>query len=400
MIKKTFPIIAAATFSTMLGMGILAPVMPLFVSDMGASGMWLGLIGGGYHVSRAILMPFIGRWSDRRGRKMFLGAGLLLYAGISLLYIFAENLPWLLGVRLFHGLISGMIIPVARAWVGELSPPGEEGRWQGYFNTAFFSGAAGGPILGGFLMDIFNIDIAFAAMGALNLIALLAVVFFLPEPKARQVSQRPSPSFRKLGNNRLFWALFAQRSALELCIATFIFFLPIFAAGTIGLEAKWIGLLLGGALLLTSWLQLLTGRLADKFDRRKLIIIGNLSTFTVIALIPLFPNVAALVLLIFIRSLGGALSMPSASALSVQLGRKFGMGSTIALLGLATSVGMGIGPIAAGPVYDYLGGISSVFYYASGMGLIGLTIFTILSKRALPEKEPAGRTDIPSETGN
>ena len=165
----------------MLGMGILAPVMPLFVNDMGAPGIWLGLIGGGYHVSRAILMPFIGRWSDRRGRKIFLGSGLILYAGISLLYIFAENLPWLLGVRLFHGLVSGMIIPVARAWVGEISPLGEEGRWQGYFNTAFFSGAAAGPILGGFLMDIFNIDVAFAAMGVMNLIAFLAVVFFLPE---------------------------------------------------------------------------------------------------------------------------------------------------------------------------------------------------------------------------
>ena len=128
MIKKTFPIIALATFSTMLGMGILAPVMPLFVNDMGASGIWLGLIGGGYHVSRAILMPFIGRWSDRQGRKIFLGSGLFLYAGISLLYIFAGNLPCLLGVRLLHGLVSGMIIPVARAWIGEISPPGEEGR--------------------------------------------------------------------------------------------------------------------------------------------------------------------------------------------------------------------------------------------------------------------------------
>jgi len=394
MIKKTFPIIALATFSTMLGMGILAPVMPLFVNDMGASGIWLGLIGGGYHVSRAILMPFIGRWSDRRGRKIFLGAGLFLYTGISLLYIFAGNLPWLLGVRLLHGLVSGMIIPVARAWVGEISPPGEEGRWQGYFNTAFFSGAAGGPILGGFLMDIFNIDVAFAAMGALNFIAFLAVVFFLPEPKARQIGPRPSPSFRKLGGNQLFWALFVQRSALELCIATFIFFLPIFAVEAIGLEAKWIGLLLGGALLLTSWLQLLTGRLADRFDRRNLIIIGNLTTFTVIALIPLFPNAAILTLLIFIRSLGGALSMPSASALSVQLGRKFGMGSAIALLGLATSVGMGIGPIAAGPIYDYLGGISSVFYYASGVGFIGLIAFAILIKRARWEEGQAEKIDV------
>jgi MFS family permease len=397
LIKKSFPIIALAIFSTMLGMGILAPVMPLFVTDLGASGIWLGLIGGGYHISRAILMPFIGRWSDRTGRKIFLGTGLFLYAGISLLYIFAENLPWLLGVRLLHGVVNGMIIPIARAWVGDITPVGEEGRWQGYFNTAFFSGAAAGPILGGILMDAFNTDVAFAAMGIFNFIAFLAVAFFLHEVIKPKNAQKPPASYKELVRNPFFWGLFLQRTGLELGYATFIFFLPIFAFNKLEMSPAFIGLLIGVTLMVTSWLQLLTGRLADHYDQRKLIIIGSVISFTVIGIIFYSPNVTVFALLLFIRSLGGALSIPSSAALTIRLGRRFGMGSVISLLGLATSVGMGIGPILAGPVYDFMGGISSVFYYAAGIGFIGLVAFVILCRKNDLQDDSISKADISSK---
>ena len=76
MIKKVFPIIGLSVFSSMLGMGILHPILPIYAADMGATGIWIGLIAGAYSITRAILMPLIGRWSDRRGRKVFLGVGL------------------------------------------------------------------------------------------------------------------------------------------------------------------------------------------------------------------------------------------------------------------------------------------------------------------------------------
>ncbi len=168
MLKRVFPVIAVAVFTTMLGMGILNPIMALYAQqDLGAVGIWIGLIGGGYHVSRAVLMPLIGRWSDRKGRKIFLGVGLFLYAGISLLYIFADNLPWLFAARLLHGAVSGMIIPVARAWVADISPRGQESRWQGYFNTAFFTGSATGPFLRGGLADIWYNHPPLGACGGL-----------------------------------------------------------------------------------------------------------------------------------------------------------------------------------------------------------------------------------------
>jgi len=385
MIKRVFPVIGLAVFSSMLGVGILTPILPIYAADLNATGLWIGVISGSYSVSRALIMPLVGRWSDRKGRKIFLGTGLFCYALVSLLYIISDNLPSLLVTRLIQGAVSGAIIPVARAWIGDISPQGEEGRWQGYFNTAFFSGSAAGPFLGGTLAEVFNIDYAFAAMGVMNFISFLAVAFFLKESLAHKAAQLPRPSFRALSRSPLFNALFVQRTTLEIGMAIYTVFLPLWAYQALELNKLHIGALVGGALLVSSWLQLLTGRLADRFDRRKLVVIGSIFNFAMVAALPLAGSVTVLIVLIFLRSLGGAISMPGHAALSVTLGRRFGMGSTISILALATSVGMAIGPIFGGVISDYLGGISSTFYYAAGIGIAGATVFGWLAYREKAE---------------
>jgi len=72
MIKKTFPILALSVFSSMLGVGIISPLLPLYAENLGATGIWLGIIFSSFSISRTVFMPIIGRLSDRRGRKIFL----------------------------------------------------------------------------------------------------------------------------------------------------------------------------------------------------------------------------------------------------------------------------------------------------------------------------------------
>jgi len=402
MLKKMFPIIGMAVFSSMLGLGILTPILPIYAKGLGATGLWVGIITASYSISRAFVMPVIGRWSDRKGRKIFLTVGLALYAIVSLMYILStrldslpilnkvDNLTFLLVIRLIQGGVSGFIIPVARAWIGDLTPKGEEGRWQGYFNTAFFSGSAAGPFLGGVLADL-NMNYAFAAMGVMNFISFLAVAFFLRENTDRKLAAKPAP-VRELSKCALFDALFAQRTTLELGMAIYVTFLPLWAFETLNLSRTHIGAIVGGTMLVSSWLQLFTGRLADRFDRRKLVITGTIFNFAMVAAIPFAGNVGALIALIILRSAGGAISLPGNEALSINLGRRFGMGSTISVLGLATSIGMAAGPILGGFVNDYLGGYNSTFYFAGVAGLVGVGLFALLSYREKVEAlEPRKR---------
>ncbi len=99
MIKKVFPILAVSIFSAMLGVGLVSPLLPLYASDMGATGIQLGIIFAGFGISNSILTPIMGRLSDRRGRKLFLCLGLAGYAIISLGYVWAANVSQLTLVR-------------------------------------------------------------------------------------------------------------------------------------------------------------------------------------------------------------------------------------------------------------------------------------------------------------
>ena len=56
-IKKVFPIIAISVFSSMLGVGIIAPLLPLYAENMGATGIWIGGIFAAFSISRAIITP-------------------------------------------------------------------------------------------------------------------------------------------------------------------------------------------------------------------------------------------------------------------------------------------------------------------------------------------------------
>ena len=374
MIKKVFPILALSIFSSMLGAGIIAPLLPLYAENLGATGIWLGVIFGGFSLSRTVFLPVFGRLSDRSGRKWFICVGLLLYAIISLGYIWADSVFQLILVRLIQGAASGMILPIAQAYIGDISPEGEEGTWMGYFNAAFFAGFGFGPLMGGALTDHFGMTVAFSTMGGLNLLAFLIAIPFLPEISPQKMATNHHLSFKEMGTSGIIKGLIIYRLSFSLGRGAFFCFLPILAVIYIGLSPTLVGILLTTHILLMSLIQLYAGKIADRFNRRALIIVGSLIGLTFLALVPQAQNFWQLLGLCVLGSLGGAISIPAASALTVEEGRKFGMSSTIAVCTMAMSIGMALGPLLGGIILDYLN-VSLVFYFGAVIGLAGTGLF-------------------------
>jgi DHA1 family multidrug resistance protein-like MFS transporter len=374
MIKKIFPVLTLSIFASMLGVGIISPLLPLYAENMGATGIWIGMIFAGFSISRTIIAPFAGRLSDRRGRKLFIGIGLLSSSIISLGYIWADSASLLTLVRLIHGVASGMIMPIAQAYIGDISPEGEEGKWMGYFNAAFYAGFGFGPLMGGVLTDHFGMSVAFSTMGGLNLLAFLTVVFFLSEVHQRKIEASSYPSFKEMSTSGMIKGLFSFQTAFSFGRGTFASFLPIFAAIYIGLSPTLVGILLAVNILLMAFLQIYGGNIADRFNRRALVIIGGLANLTYLALIPVADNFWQLLGICALGGVAGAISTPALSALTVEEGRRFGMGSAMAMFAMAFGLGMAVGPLLSGVIADFVS-INSVFYFGASAGLIGTGLF-------------------------
>ncbi len=224
-------------------MGIISPLMPLYAESMGASGLWLGLMYSGFTLSRTIFMPIMGISSDRRGRKIFIGLGLLAYTIISLSYAWASNMYTLTSVRFLHGIASAMVIPIAHAYIGDLIPKGREGTYMNLFSMSMFLGMGAGPFLGGFLADTFHINAGFYAMAGLTSLALLLLLLLVPtiDSSSERSKRTPSAPFRTIIRDN-------EVKAISLSLASRAFyrqgitaFLPILAVSTMGMSIASIG---------------------------------------------------------------------------------------------------------------------------------------------------------------
>ena len=380
MIKKSFPILALSIFSSMLGVGIIVPLLPLYAENLGASGTGIGLIFAAYAISNIVATPIIGRLSDRRGRKLLLGIGLFSYSIISLGYMWVNSVWQLILLRLIQGAAGGMIQPIAQAYTGDISPEGEEGKWMGYFNFSFWAGFGGGPLLGGVLTDHFGMNASFYTMAGLNLLAFLIVAFFLPEIKQRKITSSPRSSFKEMSTSSMVKGIFSYQVTFAVGNGTFTTFLPIFAGIYLGLSPTLIGVLLAANTLLMALLQLYSGNVADRFNRKILVVLGGLINFIYLALIPRGGNFWQLLGICALGGISWAIATSAASALSVEEGRRFGMGSTMAVLIMAFSIGMAAGALLGGVIADFVN-IDSVFYFGAGAGLIGTVLFIWFARR-------------------
>ena len=158
-------------------------------------------------------------------------------------------------------------------------------------------------------------------------------------------------------------------------------FLPLYAHNTLQLNGTQIGLVISSSMLLTAFLQLPFGRLADKLNRKMLVIIGSILFFSIVPFIPHTLSFTQILILNIILGFFGSISLPAASAMILKEGKQYGMGSTMAIFNSAMSIGLAIGPLTSGIILD-LWGLSGVFYFCTLLGFLGTVIVAwLFSKR-------------------
>jgi len=156
-----------SVFMAMVGLGIISPIIPNYARDLGASGIYIGLIYSRFSFSRAILQTPVGRLADTFSKKKIIVAGLIVYAVVSVVYTYVTSPEALILVRVFHGVDSSMMMPVAMAYAMNLTPKGEEGKYMGYLNTALFTGFGAGPFIGGYIYENYSTAMVFNTMSVL-----------------------------------------------------------------------------------------------------------------------------------------------------------------------------------------------------------------------------------------
>jgi DHA1 family multidrug resistance protein-like MFS transporter len=371
--KKIFSVLFFSIFATVTGVGIVVPLLPVYAHDLGASGLYIGLIFGSFSLSRTFLLPYFGRYSDKKGRKPFIVTGLCAYTLISLAFILATNVESLIGIRFVQGITSAMIMPAVQAYVGDITPPGR---------------LSIGPLIGGEIRDRFSLDTSFACMGGLAFVGFLLSLFLLPHTRSESVVSRETTpiEWKRLVYDGDMAGLFLFRLAYAACIGVIWSFLPVLGDTEFSLSSASIGILVTLGIFSSGLLHVPMGFLSDRINRKIMVVTGGIIISYAIFSFQWANSFKDLVAASILFGIGGGISMPALMALSVLKGNSTrAMGSVMGLLAMAHSLGMLTGSLLAGVMMD-LFHLRRAFPAGGAIMIICVGLFIVLTyhKKAVP----------------
>lgn len=377
--RKIFGTLFFSIFAAVTGVGIVVPLLPVYVHDLGASGLYIGMVFGAFSLSRTFFLPYFGRQSDRIGRKPFIVTGLFSYAVVSVAFMIFGGVEALIVIRFLQGITSAMIMPVVQAYVGDITPKGREGWIMGLFNMSLFIGLSAGPLIGGVVKDRFSLQGAFLSMGVLSLFGFGLSLALLPPTREESVVRkgRPPAQWSIILTDRILAGLFFFRLAYTACIGIIWGFLPVLADMEFSASASAIGILVMLGISVSGVMHVPMGWLADRFNRKVMVILGGLVAAVAVHAFNFTTGFQGMLWASVVFGIGGGISMPALMAAAVLRGSSSdAMGSVMALLTVAHSLGMLLGSVFAGVMMDWFE-LRQAFVFGSALMAAGTLWFTV-----------------------
>jgi EmrB/QacA subfamily drug resistance transporter len=173
----------AGMFLAALDQSILGTALPRITSELGGLDK-LSWVVTAYLLTSTAATPLWGKISDLYGRRIIFQAAITIFVLGSMLSGLAQSIEQLIAFRAVQGLGGGGLFALALAVIGDVIPPRERGRYQGYFGAVFGTSSVLGPVLGGFFTEgpgwrwIFyiNVPIGIAALVVTSLALKMPVV--------------------------------------------------------------------------------------------------------------------------------------------------------------------------------------------------------------------------------
>ena len=369
---KIAGVVVLGAIMSILDVTVVSVALSTFQTEFQATLAQVAWTMTGYMLALATVIPLSGWAADRFGTKRLYMLALTLFTLGSGLCATADSIEQLIGYRVLQGLGGGMLMPLGMTIMTRAAGPDRIGRLMAVLGVPMLLGPIGGPILGGWLLDVANWHWIFLINLPIGVVALIYAGVALPKD-----DPKPSESFDFIGMLMLSPGL-----------ALFLFGISSLPeAGTFSATKVWLPMLIGGVLVIAFVIYsfkpkhpLLDLRL---FKNRNLTVAALALFVFIIAFMGsglLFPNYFLQIrgegtlnagLLMAPQGLGAMLMMPIAGTLAdkVPVGRTVPFAMALIAAGFFTFTHVG-----ADTSYWVIGG--SLFVMGLGMGGTMMPIMT------------------------
>ena len=139
-----------AVFLSALDQTIVAVSIPAISAQLQDFDLLAWVISA-YMVALTVAVPIYGKLGDLYGRRRLMLFGMGTFTFASLLCAMSQSMEQLVLARVLQGIGAGGMVSVSQAIIGDIIPPRERGRYQGYFSSMYAAASVAGPVLGGFM---------------------------------------------------------------------------------------------------------------------------------------------------------------------------------------------------------------------------------------------------------
>lgn len=358
--SKAFSAIYLSIGLSYLGVGLVAPLIAIVLAEHGENSFIVGLIGTTMFTAFTIASFPVGAAVDRLGPKPVLIAGLVVYGAAILLFAFIQVTWHFFAVRAVEGVAASAISVATETMISRLSKPEERARRMSYYALSIGIGWAAGPIAGTLLFGI-RPEVPFIGCFVLSAIAALSAAVLI----------KRTPSGSHHGEAML--RVLSPKIVVPISAGAFYGYLmsslvtlfPLYLKREIMVAETAMGGIITAVIVGTVVSQVPIGHAADRFGKRKTLLICTVLLGVVFALMTLHTDWR---LFLATGALAGALAgslYPIGLALIGEIVSKERLGAATATFSLAFGLGSLIGPSMSGFAMTHFSDAKWLFYLPS-----------------------------------
>jgi MFS family permease len=356
------------------------PVLPIYVRYLGFSIADLGIISASIGITLIIFEPLWGFWLNSVGAKRMFLLSVLLSALIAFAYTLVRDLAGFILLRFLSGVAASANGVSTRTLLSQAIPKAE--RSSGIWYAIFAAAGLIGPAVGGYTANA-SYNLAFYVAAA---IAGLAFFLSFGIPKFENTESTSKEAAVNGMNGIEKRALYITSTLIVLPIFlryTYQAFMPVFAKEKFLLSPFEIGLAFAVMGAVGFFAPLLLSELSGRIGTKRIILVGMILLASSFLLLPLITGIEMLCLTAAILGLGNAaVCSPMMSILTSKI-RFSNRGFAIGVYGAGEDIGILIGPLVTGYVYENYSAELS-FQLIAGLMLVNAAISIPLLRKLLP----------------
>ncbi len=143
----------AAFFTAIISSTIVANALPTIMSELKGSQTDFAWVITAALLANAATTPIWGKLADLFSKKLLVQLSIVIFVAGSVMAGLSDTIPLLLTARVIQGIAMGGLTALAQAIMGSIISPRDRGKYSGYMGAVMAVGTAGGPLLGGFIVD-------------------------------------------------------------------------------------------------------------------------------------------------------------------------------------------------------------------------------------------------------